>query len=137
MAPHKPSAIVLDSWSVIAYLEDEPSAERAEDILANAHEHKIPLLTTVVNAGELWYILARKISSAEADKSLAELRRMGIEFVEADWKLARAAAGFKARYKMSYADCFAAALAQERKAEVVTGDREFRQIESEVKVRWV
>lgn len=34
MAPHKPSAIVLDSWSVIAYLEDEPSAERVEDILA-------------------------------------------------------------------------------------------------------
>jgi len=135
--PHKPSAIVLDSWSVIAYLEDESSAERVEDILTNAHERKIPLITTVVNAGEIWYILARKTSIAEADQSLVELRRMGIEFVEADWKLARAAAGFKARYKMSYADCFAAALAQERKAEVVTGDPEFKQVEREVKVRWI
>ena len=135
--PHKPSAIVLDSWSIIAYLEDESSAQRVEDILTNAHDHKIPLITTVVNAGEIWYILARKTSIAEADQSLVELRRMGIELVDADWKLARAAAGFKARYKMSYADCFAAALAQERKAEVVTGDREFKQVERVVKVRWV
>lgn len=135
--PYKPNAFVLDSWSVIAYLEDEPSAERMEDILTNAHEHKTPLLTTVVNAGEIWYILARKTSIAEADQSLVELRRMGIEFVEADWKLARAAAGFKARHKMSYADCFAAALAKERKAAVVTGDPEFKQIEREVKVHWI
>jgi len=92
-----------------------------EDILTNAHERKIPFITTVVNAGEIWYILDRKTSIAEADQSLVELRRMGIEFVEADWKLARSAAGFKARYKMSYADCFAAALAQERAAEVLPG----------------
>jgi predicted nucleic acid-binding protein len=38
---------------------------------------------------------------------------------------------------MSYADCFAAALAKERKAEVVTGDPEFKQIEPEVKVHWI
>jgi predicted nucleic acid-binding protein len=38
---------------------------------------------------------------------------------------------------MSYADCFAAALAKLRKAELVTGDKEFRQIEGEIKVSWV
>jgi predicted nucleic acid-binding protein len=33
---------------------------------------------------------------------------------------------FKAKHRMSYNDCFAAALAKTRKAELVTGDLEFR-----------
>src|SRR5260221_131730 len=39
---------------------------------------------------------------------------------------------------MSYADCFAAALAKTRNAELVTGDREFKVVESELKsIRWL
>ena len=41
------------------------------------------------------------------------------------------------RHKMSYADCFAAALAKDRKAELVTGDKEFKQVDGEVNVRWL
>jgi predicted nucleic acid-binding protein len=40
---------------------------------------------------------------------------------------------FKATKKMSYADCFAAALAKINNAELVTGDREFKIVESELK----
>ncbi len=133
----KPKAIVLDSWSVIAYLEDEPAGQRVADLIAGAHEDGIPIKMTVVNAGEVWYILAREASIADADQSVAELKGLGIEFADADWKLTREAAGFKAKHKMSYADCFAAALAKEHKADLVTGDREFRQVEGEVKVHWV
>jgi predicted nucleic acid-binding protein len=38
---------------------------------------------------------------------------------------------------MSYADCFAAALAKERKSDLVTGDKEFKQVEGEVSIRWL
>jgi predicted nucleic acid-binding protein len=133
----KPKAIVLDSWSVIAYLEDEPAGQQVADLIAEAHEDGTSIRMTAVNAGEVWYILAREASIADADQSVAELQRLGIEFVEADWKLAREAAGFKARHKMSYADCFAAALAKEQKADLVTGDPEFKQIESEIRIRRV
>jgi hypothetical protein len=45
---------------------------------------------------------------------------------------------FKATKKMSYADCFAAALAKIRNAELVTGDPEFKVVESELKkIRWL
>jgi predicted nucleic acid-binding protein len=47
------------------------------------------------------------------------------------------AGAFKAKHRMSYADCFAAALAKSRKAELVTGDREFRQVESDIRVKWL
>jgi uncharacterized protein len=133
----KPRAIVLDSWAVMAYLEDEASAEKVAEIIADAHEEKIPLLMTVVNAGEVWYILAREISVAEADASVRQLRQLGIEFINADWDLAREAGGFKAKHKMSFADCFAAALAKQRKAHLVTGDQEFKQVEADVIINWL
>ena len=137
MMARKPKALVLDSWTIIAYLEDEPSGQKVADLIAEAHVDGVPLMMTVINAGEVWYILAREASIAEADQSIAELRSLGIEFVEAGWKLTREAAGFKAKHKMSYADCFAAALSKEQKAELVTGDPEFKQVEGDVKVLWV
>jgi predicted nucleic acid-binding protein len=38
---------------------------------------------------------------------------------------------------MSYADCFAAALAKEKKTDLLTGDKEFKQVESEIGIRWL
>ena len=133
----RPRAIVLDSWAVMAYLEDEPAAEQVADIIADAHDDHTPLLMAVVNLGEVWYIIAREASEAEAERSVVELRQLGIQIVDADWPLAREAAGFKAKHRMSYADCFAAALAKQKKAHLVTGDREFAQVEQEIQIAWV
>jgi uncharacterized protein len=135
--PKRPKAIVLDSWAVVAYLEDEPAAEKVADLISDAHEQEIPLLMTVVNAGEVWYIVAREASVNDADGSIKQLRDLGIEFVEADWPLAKDAGYFKARNKMSFADCFGAALAKQRKAHLATGDREFKQVENEVNIIWL
>jgi predicted nucleic acid-binding protein len=135
--PKKPKAIVLDSWAVIAYLEDEQAAEKVADIISDAHEESMPLLLTVVNAGEVWYIVARETSAAEADASIKQLRDLGIEFVEADWNLAKDAGYFKSKNKMSFADCFAAALARQHKAHLATGDPEFKQVEQEITISWL
>lgn len=133
----KPKAFVLDSWAVLAYLQAETAGQKIANLIADTLEQGVPLLISVVNVGEVWYIFAREISEAEADKAVESLRHLGIEFVDVDWKLARQAAAYKANRKMSYADCFAAALAKEHKAELVTGDKEFKQVESEVQIRWV
>ncbi len=133
----RPKAIVLDSWAVLAYLEDENSGQKVADLIGDAHEHGTPLLMSVVNAGEVWYILAREVSETEADKGIEGLRQLGIKFVDADWKLTRLAGMFKAKHRMSFADCFAAALAKEHKADLVTGDKEFKQVEGEVRIVWL
>ena len=133
----KAKAIVLDSWALMAYLEDERAAERVANIIADAHEDEIPLLISVVNAGEVWYIIARETSEADANQSIAELRQLGIEFIDADWNLSQGAAYFKSKKKMSYADCFAAALAKQKKAVLLTGDPEFKQVEQEVAITWL
>ncbi|MEO8435434.1 MAG: type II toxin-antitoxin system VapC family toxin [Pyrinomonadaceae bacterium] len=133
----KPRAIVLDSWAIMSYLGGEPSAEKVADIMADAHEEDIPLFMTVVNAGEVWYILAREVSVAEADSSIRQLRQLGVGFIDVDWDLAHEAAGFKSKHKMSFADCFAAALAKAKKAQLITGDQEFKQVEKEINITWL
>ncbi len=135
--PRKPKTLVFDSWSIMAYFEDEPAGQQVADLIAHAHENETSLLMSVINAAEVWYILAREVSEEEANSTISEMRQLGIEFVDANWRLAEVAAQFKARCKMSFADCFAAALAKENKAELVTGDPEFKQVESDIKIRWV
>lgn len=133
----RPKAVVLDSWAVMAYLDDERAGSEVAKVIADSHERETPLLMTTVNAGEVWYILAREISEADAERAITDLRQLGIQFVDADWSLVRLAAGFKARHRMSYADCFAAALAKNEKADLLTGDKEFQQVQNEVRISWL
>lgn len=133
----KAKALVLDTWAVIAYLEDEPSAQQIADLIASAHEEAIPVYMTVVNVGEVWYTIARELSEVDADGSIKELRDLRIQFVDVDWELTQEAARFKSQNKMSYADCYAAALAKSYKADLVTGDGEFKAVEDQVKIQWV
>jgi predicted nucleic acid-binding protein len=135
--PRTPKTLVLDSWSVIAYLEDEPSGQQVADLITGAHEEGFSIYMTVVNAGEVWYIIAREISEEEANSSIKELRELRIQFVDVDWELTQEAARFKSKYKMSYADCYVAALAKTRKADLVTGDAEFKAVEDQIKIQWV
>jgi predicted nucleic acid-binding protein len=133
----KAKAYVLDTWAVIAYLEDEPSAPQIADLIASAHEEGIPVYMTVVNVGEVWYIIAREISEEEANTSIKELRDLRIQFEDVDWALTQEAARFKSQHKMSYADCYAAALAKTKKGDLVTGDKEFKPLDGEIKILWL
>jgi len=127
--PRSPKSLVLDTWAIIAYLEDEPAGQQIADLIASAHEEEIPIYMTVVNAGEVWYIIAREITEEEANNSIKELRDLRIRFEDVDWGLTQAAAQFKSQHRMSYADCYAAALAKSKNADLVTGDPEFKAIE--------
>ena len=129
--------IVLDSWAIMAYLEDEPSAEKIADMIADAHDKGHRLLMSVVNIGEVWYSMARRYSNRDADNAIHELRSIGIEFIDVDWATTQIAAGYKAMGGISYADCFAAALAKHHKATLITGDREFQQLEKEIEIVWL
>lgn len=133
----KAKALVMDTWAIIAYLEDEPSAQQIADLIASAHEQEIPIYMTVVNVGEVWYNIAREISEEDANGSVKELHDLRIQFVDVDWELTLEAARFKSQNKMSYADCYAAALAKVKKADLVTGDKEFKAVEKEIKIEWV
>lgn len=133
----KPRAIVLDSWAVLAYLEDEAPAETVGNVISDAHDDEVPVFMSVLNVGEVWYIIAREASSPDADRSVTQLRQLGVVFVEADWPLTGEAAKYKAKHRMSYADCFAAALTRQKNAVLLTGDPEFKAVERQIDIHWL
>ena len=92
---------------------------------------------TEVNYAEVQYMIRRKDGDAAWATVAGELRAAPIEFHPATRALADTAADFKARFKMSLADAFAAALAKEKKAELVTGDPEFKALAKEIAIHWL
>ena len=129
--------IVLDSFELIAYFEGESAAIPVRDLLEAAATRNTPLHMTEVNYAEVRYTLIRKSGLAVWRNSAETLAGLPIEFHPADRLMADAAADLKARYKISLADAFAAALAMELRAELVTGDVEFKALEKEMGIVWL
>ena len=128
---------ILDSHALIALLREEAGGDKVRQILEKAAERDQPVHMTEVSYAEVQYIVRRK-EGDEAWAAIAlELIATPIQFHPADRRLADLAADFKARFKMSLADAFAAALAKEKKGELVTGDPEFKALEKEIKINWL
>ena len=131
------AAKVLDSWALLAFFKDEPSGPAVEELIHKASAEKVRLYLSVVNWGEVYYGMWRAGGEKAAQDAARDISRLPIELVDADLHLTRQAATYKATHKMSYADAFAAALAKEKKAELVTGDPEFKPLEKEIKINWL
>ncbi|MBI4411164.1 MAG: type II toxin-antitoxin system VapC family toxin [Deltaproteobacteria bacterium] len=128
---------VLDAHAVFVYLEKEPAYEKVRDMLSRAAETGKNLFMSSVNWGEVYYITKREKGEITAEGVMKVLDSFPIEVVDVDKTLARQAGAYKAEKKMSYADCFAAALAKMKKAELITGDKEFREVEGNIKILWL
>src|SRR5882762_3149887 len=131
------AAKVLDSFALIAYFRDEPGAEKIENLLVTAGKKDSPLHMTDVNYAEVKYSIVKKDGAQAWEEAAKILQGLPIDFHSTSRELADTAADFKVRFKMSLADAFAAALAKERKAELVTGDPEFKALEKEIKIQWL
>jgi len=133
----KAAVRVLDSYSLIAYFEGEEGADKMIEIFKAARDSGRSLFLPVVNWGEVYYITLREAGRERAEEVAHLISTLPIQIIPADLELTKGAAELKASKKMSYADCFAAALAKLRRAELVTGDEDFRQVEGEVKILWI
>jgi predicted nucleic acid-binding protein len=96
-----------------------------------------PVHMTEVNYAEVQYIIRRKDGDPAWKMIDGELVAAPIQFHSADRPLADTAADFKARFRIRLADAFAAALAKEKKAELATGDPEFKPLERKIRIYWL
>ncbi len=130
-------ARVLGSFALIAYFRDEEGAQTMENLLITAGKKDTPLRMTDVNYAEVKYSIVKKDGAAAWHEAEKILQGLPIDFHSTNRALADTAADFKARFKISLADAFAAALARETNAELVTGDPEFKALEKEIKIHWL
>lgn len=128
---------ILDAHALLVFLEKEPGFEKVESFFVNAIEKDNYLLMTSVNFGEVYYIVLRECGEEKAKEIEKIIKTLPIEIVDVDRELAKEAAYFKATKKISYADCFSAALARLRKGELITGDKEFKALENEIRISWI
>jgi ribonuclease VapC len=128
---------VLDTNAINTYLEGEEGKDAVVSILEEAVEKDRPCLLSIINWGELLYIVERKKGWAGVSVLEADLSPLPIRIIPVDEAQVRQAAHYKAKYTMSYADAFAAALAKKHKARLVTGDPEFKPLEREIKIVWI
>ena len=130
-------AVVLDSFALIAYFRGEEQGVPVAEMLEKAGKQDRALHMCEVNYAEVKYMCLRKDGKAAWEKVAQVLVALPIEFHAADRELADHAADFKSRFTMSLADGFAAALSRKLKAELVTGDPEFKALEGEIKIKWL
>jgi predicted nucleic acid-binding protein len=132
-----PVSKVLDSWALLAWIRGEEAAPRVRDILQRADAGTVQLLMSWINAGEAFYMISRKDSRRAADEFLVRLPSLPIRLVVPDEASIVAAARLKSTRKISYADGFAAALAQRENAALMTGDPELREMGDVLAIDWI
>jgi len=131
------SIFVLDSFALLAYLTDEPSATRIEMLIEDAKEEKCRLLLPLINLGEILYIIERRGGVTKAQDTLALLRQLPIDILPADEQFVFSAAHIKANFTLSYADAFVVAAAQREDAIVLTNDSEFQTVKELIAIEWL
>jgi predicted nucleic acid-binding protein len=128
---------VLDSYAMIAYFEDEAGADRVARILRQLIQGKAKGYMSVVNWGEVYYNTMREGGVAEAEKVILQLDKFPIQIAEVNRDFAYEAAKLKGKYRIAYADCFAAALSVRLNAILVTGDPEFKKMKERISIQWI
>lgn len=128
---------VLDASALVTFLERGKGFEKVKAAMADAVERSENLLMSVVNWGEVYYILIRRCGLEKAEQVTKLIETLPIDLVSADEVITRQASRLKALQKLPYADSFAAALTKIHHAELLTSDREFEVVGKDIRILWV
>jgi predicted nucleic acid-binding protein len=125
---------VLDANAVIRYFKvgNASGGEKVQDLFLQAQRNQARLSMSVINMGEVLYILIKNIGEQRALHYIQVLQH-GVTIVEADISQTIQAATLKHQYKLGYADSFAATLALASRATLVSADPSFESIGKSLK----
>jgi predicted nucleic acid-binding protein len=128
---------VLDTWALLAFLDGEPAAQHVRQVLRSARRKQAVVLLSLIAYGECLSVIEREQGFHQAQRAVGIIDQLALRVMPADRLLVFEAAHVKARYPVSYADAFSVALARRNQGRVMTGDPEFKAVESEVRVHWL
>jgi predicted nucleic acid-binding protein len=133
---------LLDACALIAYIKEERGKgfEAVEALFNRAWVGSDTLCISAVNLVEVYYDFIRAEGMEAADEVMREVARLPVTVIETiDGEMRRAAARFKVRYSMSFADTFVCATAKSLGAVIVTKDGEIRKLEKAegLSVLWI
>ena len=130
------SVFVLDSFTLLAYLENAAGATIVQEKLPAAACNNAVIYMSAVSLGEVMHIIERERWLPAAQLALVQMRQLRISVLEATLTRILAAAHIKAHHVLSYADAFVMAAAQECQAILLTGDPEFTKVTAPIQIEW-
>ena len=133
----EPPVYVLDSFAVLAYLDGEPGMRRVQEVLDDALLGRCQVLLSIINLGEVLYITEREVGLVQAQAALVAIEQLPLEILPATRESVLAAVHIKANYRVAYADAFAVVAAQEFHGRLLTGDPEYKSVESIASIEWL
>ena len=130
---------ILDSYAILAFLQGTPGVEQVKKLLLEASGEQCQLFVSIVNVGEVLYLIERENDLFAAQEALARIDELPIKVIDINRAHTIVASHLKAGGRISFADCYAAALGIMNQATVVTGDPEFKRLESAsiISVLWL
>lgn len=128
---------VLDASALFGFLEHKPGAPKVKEIIKEGILGHSRILMSAVNYGEVYGLLLRSKPPDEAVRIMSALGPLPIELHDANQQRCFRAIEIKTQYKLYYVDAFAAALAVEHKATLVTSDSDFRRLGRAIAVMWL
>jgi predicted nucleic acid-binding protein len=128
---------VLDASALLAFLQKTPGAHKVNELLKEALQERAKVLMSAVNYGEVYGTILRERGLDQARLAVQAIHPLPIDLLDATPPRSCQAAAVKAKYKLYYADSFAAALAIEHKAALVTGDSDFRKLGRNFPIVWL
>lgn len=121
---------LLDTSALLAFIEDEPGADRVEAIL-RSEEVLIPWTALL----EVYYITRQRKGEVEAERRYAMLKVLNATILwEVDEPTLLHAARLKSAHRLSFADALAAAMAAQNDAVLVHKDPEFDALARELRM---
>lgn len=108
-----------------------------QKLFKRAVREDLPLFLCPVNLGEIYYVVGRKEGEEKARTVVKMLEELFFEMPAVDTELSLSAARLKTTHDLGYADAFAAALALQKNGELVTGDKDFKPLEKDLKIHWI
>jgi predicted nucleic acid-binding protein len=128
---------VLDASALLAYLQNKPSGKKVNKLLKEALRGRADVLMSSVNQGEVYAWILREHGADRAVVTMSALQPLPIRIIDVTSARALRAAEVKLTYKLYYVDSFAAALAIESKATLVTSDSDFRKLGHGFPILWL
>lgn len=125
---------VFDTSAWLTLIEDEAGADTVQEILEKAKTGEAIVLVSFMGFMEVYYITLQERGVDEARERVNLMAALPILRVESTRALGILAAELKAKNRLSVADAWMAALAEERDATLVHKDPEFEQVEAIIQV---
>ena len=130
-------AYVLDANALLTLIESKPATAKVNALIKEALRGHCRVLMSSVNYGEVYGLLLRRRGTDQAVETMTAIGPLPIQLHEASTQRCFRAAEIKTTYKLYYGDAFAAALAMEHKATLVTGDTDFRKLGHGFPILWL